>query len=290
MSEYLTAADGILARKSGEWARDKLAFLDRFFPAALNATQRKRDRVYLDLFAGPGLNRVEASGEEFEGSPLRALQVRGTTKDRPAFTRALLCNTVDIEHEALRARVVRLETAGRVAVTKAECRCADSNQAIAQMLEEIHPRAYVFAFADIEGVQQLPWSTIAALRARHTSVDLYVLVPVEMSFNRLLGTNAAHRARNAPVLSAYFGHERWRPIADQWLTDGVGARIRRELLEMYLAGLRTLWTTAEVVEVGTFGGDRLLYRMIFASDHDAGIRIGRYAAQKKPRPQRELEL
>lgn len=292
MTEYPIATDGLIARKAGDWARDKLAFLDRFFPAALNATARKRDRIYLDLFAGPGLNVVPESGEEFEGSPLRAVQVQGSAPSAPAFTQAIFCNTAEEEVRALHARIARLAAGGRVRVPMTDHLCADSNAVIAPLLRHLHPRAYIFAFADIEGAEDLPWRTLEALRRAHSSVDLYVLVPVEMCFNRLLGAKPEHRARHAPIFDEYFGDSRWRAIASGWVTDANGARVRRELLTLYLDRLRTLWRFAEVVEVGRWaaGTERLLYRMIFASDHPAGIKIGRWAALHRPDAQQQLDL
>lgn len=44
------------ARKNGEYAEEKLDFLDRFLPPALNMTASKPQRWYVDLFAGPGLS------------------------------------------------------------------------------------------------------------------------------------------------------------------------------------------------------------------------------------------
>src|SRR6185503_18513669 len=50
------AQDGLPARDSGRWGLTKLSFLDDYCPAALQATKRKLQRCYVDLFAGPGIN------------------------------------------------------------------------------------------------------------------------------------------------------------------------------------------------------------------------------------------
>lgn len=280
MDQLIVAKDGLPARSGGAWAREKLDFLDTFGPPALAATKTKRDRVFLDLFAGPGLNVIKGTGEEFPGSPMRIPLLTAPRDKSIHFTRAIFCNLEEDCHQALGNRLTRLLRSGACAMTEMECAMCDSNLAVRNILATIHPQAYIFAFADIEGVQQLPWSTIAALRARHTSVDLYVLVPVEMSFNRLLGPKATHREKNGRVLDEYFGHTRWRSITDGWTSQANGRRVRRELLDMYLAGLRTLWRTADIVEVGRFAGRRLLYRMIFASDHPAASRIAKWASER----------
>lgn len=280
MSEPLVARDGLLARKAGAWAKEKLQFLDDFVPGALSATGRKHDRVFIDLFAGPGVNVIESTGEEFPGSPLRIARLTAPRRPDLHFTRAIFCNNDLAIHRALQARVDRLRASGESVVPVMDCLHVDSNSALPAVMASIDPYAYILAFADIEGVAQLPWVTLTALRARHQSVDLYVLVPVDMSFNRLLGTDPAQRRKHTPVLDAYFGDERWRAIGEKWMTDAQGKQVRTELLDLYRARLGTLWAHAEVVVVGRFGGDRNLYRMIFASNHGAGTRIAQWCAAR----------
>lgn len=284
------ASDGVPARDAGLWAKEKLDFLDEFGPPALAATKKKRDRIFLDLFAGPGLNVVPETGEEFPGSPMRVATLTAPRDPRTHFTRGIFCNLDEDCHTALRQRLGALQADGRCVVPKMDCQLCDSNAAVEALLDTIDPAAYIFAFADIEGVQQLPWSTIQELRRRHRSVDLYVLVPVEMSFNRLTGMDPEHRARHADALTRYFGHDRWKPITDEWRTDAQGLRIRRELLDLYCDSLRAHWSHVEVVEVGRFGGNRLLYRMVFASNHPAGQRISTWAKRRERGAQGSLKL
>lgn len=75
---YVIAPDGLIARVNGPWAKVKLSFLGEYGPVALKATMRKATRVYVDLFAGPGLNSLTGTGagQIIEGSPLRAIELR----------------------------------------------------------------------------------------------------------------------------------------------------------------------------------------------------------------------
>ena len=107
MTQRSSAADGLPARDSGTWARDKLSFLDDFVPPALMATRQKRQRYYIDLFAGPGRNVERGTGEEFEGSPIRALRVAGGPQGEVTFTHAIFVNKDETEHGVLEARVKR---------------------------------------------------------------------------------------------------------------------------------------------------------------------------------------
>src|SRR5438105_3002721 len=71
---YLPASDGLLARKSGEWAKRKHYFLGNYCGITSKAMHDKWRLVYLDVMAGPGRCKIKDTGEEFPGSPLVALE------------------------------------------------------------------------------------------------------------------------------------------------------------------------------------------------------------------------
>src|SRR6266853_1693808 len=107
------ARDGLLARDSGPWGETKLSFLDHYCPAAIQATEKKLQRYYVDLFAGPGVNVVRGTAaSEFEGSPLRILRYTGQQRQDLSFTHALFINAMPRDHQALKARVDRLVELG----------------------------------------------------------------------------------------------------------------------------------------------------------------------------------
>ena len=88
---WVTGSDGLIARNSGIWAKDKLSFLDEFGPHALLATRKKRQRWYVDLFAGPGVNvDHEDTHQEFEGAALRALKMVAPSDPSVHFTDMVL--------------------------------------------------------------------------------------------------------------------------------------------------------------------------------------------------------
>lgn len=276
VSDLVIASDGLPARKQRGYAKAKLEFLDHFIPPALSATGTKRDRVYLDLFAGPGLNVDVDAGEEFEGSPLRMLRLHGADRAQTRFTRAILCNIEPDEDAALRERVTRTQVTTAAGGPRIEFVPGDCNERLDSILASIHPKAYLLVFADLEGISQFPWTTVTALKQHHESVDLYVLFPTELSLNRLLGTNPSHRARHERVLTAFFGCEDWRAIVADWTTDAQGAVVRQQLEQLYRRQLGTLWPHVDLVEVARIGADRLLYRMLFATAHPAARRIAEW--------------
>ncbi len=280
------AADGLPARRNGAWARDKLSFVDEFFPAALQATQAKRERWYVDLFAGPGRN-VDDGGGEFDGAALRALRASAQHDRDTTFTHAVLVNRDVGHHAALRARVDGLASRGelRPARGAVEHAHADANQAVHRIMAGIHPRAYAFVLADIEAPKQLPWSTVAALKSHgHASVDLFVLFPLEMALNRMLSYRRATVDESAQVLTRFFGCEDWRPMVDQRVTDAQSPDLRRAVLDLYMRRLGGLgWAHVLVGRDVRRLGNAGLYKMIYASNHPAGRNLAEWTALRSGR-------
>src|SRR5438552_9600205 len=99
------AQDGLPARVSGPWTREKLTYVAKYASAFMKAMAPKRkagrwsELVYLDLLAGPGRGIDRDSGAEFDGSPLKALKVT------PAFDRLFFADLSRRNVEALRRRI-----------------------------------------------------------------------------------------------------------------------------------------------------------------------------------------
>ena len=275
MTDHVLASDGILARLQGRHAEQKLSFIDRYLPPALSATRRKADRVFLDMFAGPGLNRT-LDGYEFEGSPLQAMRARAVQGEPIALTRYIGCNIDLIDHRALQERVHRIQGSGGCTAGEVSLFHGDSNALLPRILDSVPTSAWICAFLDIEAPSQLPWATLEELVRRHRSVDLYLLFPLEMGWNRLAADAQAHSG----IFQSSFGCSDWRPIIERWSTSSLGYRARRELLELYLRRLRSLWKHVETIRAVHLRGDRLLYRMLFATNHDAGVSISSWAKKR----------
>ena len=76
--DFLNAVcDGLIARPSGAWVAEKLDYLNRYIGIFETSMKEKwPQRNYIDLFAGPGKNRIKETGEYLLGSPLLALTTR----------------------------------------------------------------------------------------------------------------------------------------------------------------------------------------------------------------------
>jgi three-Cys-motif partner protein len=274
----LLAQDGLRARDNGPWGRQKLSYIDAFAPPALLATERKRSRWYVDLFAGPGMNVERGSGAEFRGSPLRALFLHAKNRPDLHFTDAVFVNYMRRDHDALLARVDRAYDLGGCVIPRDRILVinADANDYLPELFRRIHPEAYVFAFADIEAPRQWPWTSVRALREQgHRSVDLYTLFPLDMAIVRLCAYRESERRRLERRLTEYFGTDEWKQFADL-RTDAQSQALRNGLTELYLRQLKTLWSHAEVKEDVKRTRRHALYKMLFASNHPAGERLSRW--------------
>jgi hypothetical protein len=99
------ARDGLIARVTGSYAKEKLSFIDEFGRPALDVSVGKIHRYYLDFFAGSGLNIDKVTGEEFAGAALRALRLSGQRNLNSRFTNAVLVNKDPRHYRALNERI-----------------------------------------------------------------------------------------------------------------------------------------------------------------------------------------
>jgi len=277
LSRSVVARDGLVARDNGAWGEAKLSFLDYYCPSAIQATAKKQQRYYVDLFAGPGRNVVRGThGNEFDGSPLRVLRYQSAGRQPLAFTHAVFVNANQKDHEALEERVRRAVAAGTNQIPQENIQCVkgDANAEIGRFLRQIPREAYVMVFADMEAPSQWPWDSMRALRGLgHRSVDLYTLLPLDMAIVRLISYQRDQRERYATTLDRFFGTRGWRSLADRRLTAGQAGEMRQGLTELYLSQLRTLWRNAGPMIDVFLRGQQRLYKMLFASDHPAADRI-----------------
>lgn len=145
---------------------------------------------------------------EFPAAALRARSMRGARFPDTAFTDAVFVNRNKHDHAALEQRVSAAVAAGRSQVprNRIEIRRDDANTAIRAIVGRFPRRDYLFVFADLEAPRPWPWASVEALLAQgHSSVDLYMLFPLEMGITRLCGYSKDERERYGTILSRFFG-------------------------------------------------------------------------------------
>ena len=163
-----------MPRQVGFWTQDKLKILEQYLPGYLGATTTARERIYIDAFAGPGLNRLRGTSRTIDGSPLIALDARarnGTEFDRLFF----------IERDPATAAELRNVLGTRDRSQRAGVIAGDVNDELPKLIIELPPRSPTFVFVDPEGIEPR-WSTIQAIAPWRT--ELLINFPLGMSINR----------------------------------------------------------------------------------------------------------
>lgn len=239
-----------MPRTVGDWTRDKLKLLQLYLPGYLQATTRAVDRVYIDGFSGPGLNRLRESGELIDGSPLIALDAEAMN------TGARFTSLYFVERDQEAADELRQLLLAR-GETRAQVVEGDVNAELPRIVREVNRAAPTFVFLDAEGIDP-EWAVIEAIAPWQT--ELLVNFPLGMAINR---------NPSSPKVDAYFGTSDWKPLWDAQNTRG--------LLDLYKARLADLGYTEQVEHdrlINTAGGfGQHLYYLIPASKVRAAANI-----------------
>ncbi len=229
-----------MPRDVGDWSRDKLKILELYLPGYLQVTSTAIDRVYIDAFAGPGLNRLRRSGELIDGSPLIALDAKASNGSR--FTELFF-----IEKDAEVALELGEVIKERDAEGRAQVVTGDANVELPKVVAGLHQRAPTFVFIDPEGIDP-HWRTIEAISRWQT--ELLINFPLGMAINRNVESTRA---------DAFFGTTDWR---EAWAGSERG-RARR-VLDFYKNRLVELGYTKPLDDerlVKSQGGQHLYYLM-----------------------------
>lgn len=243
-----------MPRVVGEHTRDKLKILESYLPAYLTATQRAIERIYIDAFAGPGLNKV-SRGEAISGSPLIALDAVGSQGIQ--FNRLYF-----IENDAHVAQELTETVAKHSSGSRSQILVGDVNEELPRLIQGIHKRSPTFVFLDPEGIDPR-WSTIQSIADWRT--ELLINFPLGMAINR----NPDSRK-----VDDYFGTPDWRPI---W--EGSGRSYRAgALISFYLQRLGALGYIHQVADPRLVKdiGNRRLYYLLFVSKVPVAERIMTY--------------
>ncbi len=257
-------------RAWGIWTKGKLDVLRQYLDAFTTTTKNKAtETIYLDTFAGEAENKDRLTDEPLDGSARIALSVSD-----PPFTRLRFFET-DRNAATLEA-VLRRDFPLR----DLEVRGGDSNELVPIELGRLKHLnwAPTFAFIDPNGMEA-EWRTLVALaefkKGRKWKAELFYLFSPPM-FQRLLRVDGSEvRPQDRDVISAVFGTADWEHIYQARLNDEIEpAQARDEYLNLMRWRMESVlgyeWTHPLEVrnEVG-----RVIYYMIFATDHPVGHEI-----------------
>jgi three-Cys-motif partner protein len=188
-------SDGLPARISGDWARRKHHYLTNYCGITTKSMRSKFRLVYLDVMAGPGLCKLEKSGEEFPGSPLVALDhdfsayyfIEGDKRLFAALEQRLA-------HHPKRTRVTLLNE-NWIDVVKSDRLLFDKS-------------TLVVAFIDPTGVADLP---IAAVRRLVTNPRIDLLMTIQYRLGIVWNAPLYQRSESENLaITQFLGHSEWR--------------------------------------------------------------------------------
>jgi three-Cys-motif partner protein len=263
--------DGLIARESGAWAKEKLYYLERYLDiVSVGMKKRWADKLYyVDLFAGPGKCWIRETNEEIDGSPLIALKFR--------FAKYFF---IDLDGRCYRALTTRVKA--RAPEKDVEIIQGDCNDEIEKI--KLPPSSLGVAFVDPTGVSQLAFETVAKL-ALNRKVDLIVNFPEGMGIRMNL---FQYTETETNALNRFMGSARWQRRYRQAPTSFSG--MCTEIAKEYLANLKSLGYLAldsDWIPVRT-SKNTLLYYLLFASKHPKGNEFWRKITRIGPHGQREL--
>ena len=277
-------SDGLPVRESGRWTEEKLVYVAKYAGAFMTAMAPKRTSrqwsqlVYIDLLCGPGRGVERESGIEFDGSPLRALNIR------PGFDHLFFSDLSQRNIQTLRQRIPRNDV-HRVTVQAGDC-----HDIAARIVKDLSTRTLGLVFVDPEGFE-VAFSLFKTLAGRR--LDVLFLFPGGIGIRRNL---AAFARRPTSPMDRFWGDRTWRDLPRAKLAAG------RELNSEELLTLDYPWVLAfraKMMNLGFFYQDESdpvfrneknvpMYHLLFFSRASAGLALWRGIKQIAPSGQRSL--
>ena len=162
----------------GAWVEDKHRLVALYETLFSTGMKRKWDvRVYVDLFAGPGIVRVRETGKFLFGSPFLALQVKDP------FDKYIFCEKNPQSIEALTARVKKNFPNADVSFVSGDCN--EKADEICSKIPVASQNFKVLSFCFVDPYDlSVKFSTISKIADRF--VDFLMLLALYMDANRNL--------------------------------------------------------------------------------------------------------
>lgn len=276
-----TSDDNLPMRHGGDWAYTKLHFVNEYLYRFIVSMRDKNWRAihYIDLFSGPGRNRLDG-GKIVHGSPILAL-----AQPKP-FDRYFFADSDPSCANTLRQRCCALGAD----MNRVQILVGDANQVVEEVCEYIVSinRKFIqnigqslnLAFLDPEGLE-LHWDTVAKLASYRT--DMIIYYP-QMGITRDAETTPE-------AIDRFFGDQQWREIYSQH-KRGEERFLHRALLDYYKSKLKEFDYKVEdpLPEEPLFTNSKNapLYRLLFVSKHELGNKFWKDVTHKLPNGQIRL--
>lgn len=249
-TEAVSISDALPIRPSGSWIETKHKLLTYY--AKMFATGMKskwQNRVYLELFSGPGRCVVRNTNKEQLGSPLKVIEHE--------FTHFIFTEMRVAAAEALAQRISLSKNA-----KNAEIWCGDCADAVGKI--NLPSPSLTFAFIDPTGIGHAPFHLIETLHKR-TRCDLLINVQHGMGIKGNMHQYTPD-ADEESALTKFLGHAKWKTLPRHDARE-----FFRGVLQLYKEQLDKLgyaFTGREVLIKNTKSVP--LYLLLFASKHKRG--------------------
>lgn len=226
---------------------------------------------YVDLFAGPGIERIRETGALEWGSPLIAAQ---TTNP---FSQLHLCELNKSKFGALETRVRRF-----VQPNPPQLIQGDANSNVEAVADSLPDGSLTLAFLDPTGLH-LDFKTLVTLTSGRRKVDLLIFFPDHL--DALRNWKAVYHARPNSNLSRVLGSNEWESRIEttpksQW------AQMFREV---YITQIRGLGYNYFDYERIALPNGRHLYILLYCCENRLGAEFWRKVTSKKPGGQQTFE-
>jgi len=266
---FLCEDDHLCMTEAGHWARTKHKKVG-YYSALFSTSMKNRwdCRVYLDLFAGAGKDRIKGTADIIPGSPLLALNVSDP------YDKYVFCERDAENLAALKARVDRYFPGRSVTYIN-----GDSNDKVDEILAAL-PRfkkthgGLTLCFVDPSNMGQLRFETLARIAAA-LYVDFLILIPTYMDIHR---NEATYSQAENRALDLYLGCSEWRnrwpdpkrPMLDFGLFVAEEFCMQMQRLGFLYEGLKDL----ELVKMSD-DKNQPLYHLAFFSKSRLALRFWR---------------
>jgi three-Cys-motif partner protein len=265
-SQPFNASDGLPARKSQPYAKEKLHYVGHYQSIfAVGMKNSWGGRVYIDLLAGPGKCRIAASGEEFDGSPLLSAQAPFTKR-------------VFVEADSVLAAALRQRSAADAVILEADC---NASETIERIRAAMPSNALGLAFVDNLGTD-VTFETLRAL-TRDRKIDVMIVVQIGDLTRNVLDAIEGNQGRGR--FDAFFGDPSWSTLVEQLKAQNAEARtIADELVKFYEGRLRTIAYDhiAESTMVMKNSTNAAQYRLVLAGKHAKAVEFFRKIEKINP--------
>ncbi len=201
MQDLVSASDGLPVRDSGKWAKRKLHFLRNYCGITTVSVGKKFPNgvVYLDVMAGPGRCMIKETREEFQGSPLVALDYD-------------FAKYIFIESEPALVDALKQRMAGHRKSDKIEIILGDWITIAESGRLKFDASTLVVAFVDPTGISQIPLSAMKTL-ASIPRIDL--LVTIQYRLGIVWNAPQYRKSKSAQTaLDKFLGDQSWRQWGD----------------------------------------------------------------------------